>query len=202
MESWYTLYTKPNAEHKVAVTLDERGIETFVPEIFNPKKSYNGRPAPFFPCYLFMHVDLGELNSSQWQWTPGLRNIVAFDGMPVPVSEQAIDLIRQTLAELNNGEEQPLQKFSPGDIVRIKNGPFADLLALFEGQTTAAERVTVLLNFLGSFSRVRLGVDNLEKAPAGVQIDPPERMRRTRGRGRRINYSDNLEPSILGEATG
>jgi transcriptional antiterminator RfaH len=191
MESWYTLYTKPNAERKVAVTLDERGIETYVPEISNPKKSSNGRTTPFFPCYLFMYVDLNELTSSQWQWTPGLRNIVAFDGTPVPVSEQAIDLIRKTLAELNSGEEKPLQKFSPGDIVRIKNGPFADLLALFEGQTTAAERVTVLLNFLGSFSRVKLDVNNLEKAPAGVELSPPARIRRTRGRGRRINYLPN-----------
>jgi transcription antitermination factor NusG len=114
---------------------------------------------------------------------------VAFDGRPVPVSEQAIDLIRETLAEFNKSADKPLQKFSPGDIVRIKNGPFADLLALFEGQTTAAERVTVLLNFLGSFSRVRLGVQDLEKAPEGVQLDPPERMRRTRGRGRRINHA-------------
>jgi transcriptional antiterminator RfaH len=192
MESWYTLYTKPNAERKVAVTLDERGIETFVPEFRDSQKSSNGKLTPFFPCYLFMFADLSELTASEWQWTPGLRNIVTFDGTPTPVSEQVIDLIRQTLADLNAGAGKPLQKFSPGDVVRIKNGPFADILALFEGQTTAAQRVTVLLNFLGRFNRVRLDINDLEKAPAGAEIEPAqERGRRTRGRGRRINYLSN-----------
>jgi len=187
MESWYTLYTKPNAERKVAGTLDERGIETFVPEIYEPKKSSRSGPTPFFPCYLFIYADLNQLASSQWQWTPGLRNIVTFDGAPIPVSDQVIDLIRQSLAEYNQKAAKPQSKFSPGDVVRIKNGPFADLVALFERQTTSAERVTVLLNFLGRLNRVRLDVKDLEKAPDGVAVIQPERVRRTRGRGRRIN---------------
>jgi transcription elongation factor/antiterminator RfaH len=186
MESWYTLYTKPNAERKVAGTLDERGIETFVPEIYDPKKATNGGPTPFFPCYLFIYADLNQLASSQWQWTPGLRNIVAFDGAPVPVSEQVIDLIRQSLAEYNRNAAKPRPKFTPGDVVRIKSGPFADLVALFERQTTSAERVTVLLNFLGRLNRVRLDVKDLEKAPDGIAVIQPERVRRTRGRGRPI----------------
>lgn len=189
MESWYTLYTKPNAERKVAGTLDERGIETFVPEVYDPNKSSQGGATPFFPCYLFIYADLNELASSQWQWTPGLRNIVACDGTPIPVSEQVIDLIRQSLVDFNSRAKNPRPQFSPGDVVRIRNGPFAELLALFEGQTTSAERVTVLLNFIGRLNRVRLDVKDLEKAPDGETFDGPERMRRTRGRGRRINYS-------------
>lgn len=187
MESWYTLYTKPNAERKVAGTLDERGIETFVPEIYESKKASGSGPTPFFPCYLFIYADLSQLASSQWQWTPGLRNIVTFDGTPIPISDQVIDLIRQSLAEYNQKATKPQPKFSPGDVVRIKTGPFADLVALFEQQTTSAERVTVLLNFLGRLNRVRLDVNDLEKAPDGVAIIQPERTRRTRGRGRRIN---------------
>jgi transcription elongation factor/antiterminator RfaH len=186
MESWYTLYTKPNAERKVAGTLDERGIETFVPEIYDPKKSTNGSPIPFFPCYLFIYADLNQLASSQWQWTPGLRNIVAFDGAPIPVCDQVIDLIRQSLTEYNRNATRPQPKFAPGDVVRIKSGPFADLVALFERQTTSAERVTVLLNFLGHLNRVRLDVNDLEKAPDGIAVIQPERVRRTRGRGRQI----------------
>jgi transcriptional antiterminator RfaH len=189
MEHWYTLYTKPNVERRVAVALAEQDIETYVPEIWDPRKSTRGKLVPFFPCYLFMWVDLDMTASSQWQWTPGLRHIVAFDGVPVPVSDQVIDLIRRKLDELNHASVRPQQKFKPGEVVRITHGPFADLIALFDGPSTPAERVTVLLDFLGRFSRVRLSATDLEKAPTGVDVVPPKRPRRTRGRGRRISYS-------------
>jgi transcription elongation factor/antiterminator RfaH len=189
MENWYTLYTKPNVENRVAAFLDEHEIETYVPKIWDPRKSTKEKLVPFFPCYLFMRIDLDRTASSQWQWTPGLRHIVAFDGDPVPVSDQVIDLIRRKLDELNRDSGRPQQKFKPGEVVRITHGPFAELLALFDGPTTPAERVTVLLDFLGRFSRVRLNITDLEKVSERTEIAPPKRPRRTRGRGRWINYS-------------
>jgi transcriptional antiterminator RfaH len=189
MENWYTLYTKPNVENRVAAFLDQHEIVTYVPETWDHRKSTRGKLVPFFPCYLFMRVDMDRTASSQWQWIPGLRHIVAFDGDPVPVSDQIIDLIRRKLDELNQAAKRPQQKFKPGEVVRITHGPFAELLALFDGPTTPAERVTVLLDFLGHFSRVRLDVADLEKVSGGIAIAPPKRPRRTRGRGRRIHYS-------------
>jgi transcriptional antiterminator RfaH len=189
MEQWYTLYTKPNVEYRVATALNEQEIETYLPEIWDSGKTTQEKLVPFFPCYLFMRVDLGRLASSQWQWTPGLRHIVAFDGVPVPVSDEAIAIIRQKLDEANHDAGRPQQTFKPGEVVRITHGPFAELLALFDGPRTPAERVTVLLDFLGHFSRVQLSVTDLERAPPGIEIAPVKRPRRTRGRGRRINPS-------------
>jgi hypothetical protein len=77
-------------------------------------------------------------------------------------------------------------------VVRITNGPFADMLALFEGPTKPVERVVVLLNFLGQASRVRLNATDLEVVTSSVEVKPPKRPRRTRGRGRPIRTPPRL----------
>jgi hypothetical protein len=41
-----------------------------------------------------MKVDMRKINPAQWLWIPGLRHIVTIGDEPVPVPQQAIDLIR------------------------------------------------------------------------------------------------------------
>jgi len=71
--------------------------------------------------------------------------------------------------------------------VRITDGPFRDMWAIFEGPTTPSQRVQVLLTILGHARRVQLEPADLEKVPTGAEGPIPKRPRRTRGRGRRIN---------------
>lgn len=189
MEEWYTIYTRPRMEQRVAVTLADQGIKTYLPKIKNHLDPAKGKLIPFFPCYLFMWVDLEKTAAAKWQWAPGLRGIVAFDGVAAPISTQGIELIRRNIEEFNSSVAWRQSKFKPGDVVRVKTGPFAGLLALFEGPTTPAKRVTVLLDFLGNLNRVRLNANDLEKAPPGTEITPTKRPRRTRGNGRQIKPS-------------
>ena len=123
---------------------------------------------------------------SQLQWTPGLRRIVAFEGQPVPVPDEAVDLIRRKLNGSNAAGGWPAHTFHPGEMVRITDGPLQGLLATFEGPSTPADRVRVLLAFLGHASRAHVAVSDLEKAPIEAQVQAVKRPRRTRGRGRRI----------------
>jgi transcriptional antiterminator RfaH len=189
MELWYALHTKPNSEYQVAVVLEERGITTYLPEIEAPKSRQKRKSKPFFPCYLFAQADLESIGLSLLQWTPGLRTIVTFGERPAPVSDDLIDLVRRKLGEIEASGGYPSHPFRPGDPVRITDGPFRDMLAIFEGPLTPAERVQVLLNILGRTSRVHVEVEDLEKAPGHADVDAPapKRPRRTRGRGRRTN---------------
>lgn len=189
MENWYTLHTKPNAEYQVAASLKRREIQTYLPEVETPKARNRRKMKPFFPCYLFIKVDFGRVGLSQVQWTPGLRRIVAFDNRPVPLPDEIINTIRRKLEEVNTAKGQVAHNFRPGDPVRITDGPLQGLLAIFEGPSTPAERVRVLLNMLGHASRVHLSVNDLEKAEPGTEAPKPKRPRRTRGRGRRIKAS-------------
>jgi transcriptional antiterminator RfaH len=180
-EQWYTLYTKPNAEYQVAASLQEREVQTYLPEIELPKAPHKRRRKPFFPCYLFIKVDLETTGLLRVQWTPGLRYILAFDGRPVSLPDRVIDLIRRKLNETN-----ATGRFRPGDAVRISGGPLQGMEAIFEGPSTPAERVRVLLTILGHASRVHISAADLEKALPVAEVPSSERSRRTRGRGRRI----------------
>ncbi|RME50218.1 MAG: hypothetical protein D6796_03420 [Caldilineae bacterium] len=175
MERWYTLHTKPNREFQVAALLQEKGLETFLP-LAGDK--------PFFPCYLFVKVDFRRVGLSRVQWTPGLRRIVAFDGQPATVPDDVIALIRQRLPAA--GDVPPLPALQPGDPVRITEGPFRDMEAIFEGPVSPARRVHVLLTVLGRVNRVQIPAQNLERLPRAPEAAPRKRPRRTRGRGRVI----------------
>lgn len=186
MERWYALYTKPNAEYRVVAALSRRGIQTFLPEIESPHRRPERRRRPFFPCYLFIRVDFGQVRISSVQWTPGLRRVVAFGARPVPLSDEVISLIRRKLEGLNAAGGWPAHTFQPGETVRITDGPLKGMLAIFEGPSKPSERVRVLLTFLGQAKRMNLPAADLEKAPPEAGAPASKRPRRTRGRGRRI----------------
>jgi len=186
MEHWYALYTKPHAEVQVATTLQRRGIQTYLPEIDSPSARQGREREPFFPCYLFIRMDFKAAGLSSVRYTPGLRRIVAFDDQPAPVPDEMIHLIQCKLGEIEAAGGWPAHSFTPGDTVRITDGPLRGMLAIFDGPTTPAERVRVLLTFLGHVSRAQVCVTDLEKASPGLEVPAPRRPRRTRGRGRRI----------------
>ena len=187
MKQWYTLHTKPKSEYQVAQVLQQRGIQTYVPQIeVVDARSKKRKKNPFFPCYIFSNIDLTTVSISQVQWTPGLRNFVNFGQHPIPVPDDVINLIRRKLDKLATDGGWSNHPFKPGDTVRIIDGPFCNMLAVFDGMTTPNERVQVLLDILGHASRVQVNVTDLEAVPAGAEAPLPKRPRRTRGRGRRI----------------
>jgi transcriptional antiterminator RfaH len=185
MKQWYTLYTKPKAEYQVATALRERGIQTYLPETEAPKAHQGRERRPFFPCYLFVKLDFETAGLSHVQWTPGLRRIVAFGDRPVPLPEEVINLIRRRL-DGTNGNGRPGHDFKPGDTLRITDGPFQGMLAIFDRPTTPAERVQVLLNILGRANRARIPATDLEKIRPEAKAPAPKWPRGTRGHGRRI----------------
>ena len=188
MKTWYALHCKPNSEYQVVSILQQRGIVSYLPEISTSGTDRSQRNKPLFPCYLFCNVDLQQVGLSTIQWIPGLRRIVTFDGQPTPVPDGIIDLIRHKLDE-NQGTSDslyPKHQFKSGDLVRITEGPFQDMIAIFDGSTSPSERVQILLSILGGVTRVQVEVNQLEKASSQVispNLRPP---RRTRGRGRVI----------------
>ena len=185
MNKWYALHTKVNHEQKVSRVLQLREIEAYLPQMAfgNPGKE---KLQPLFPGYLFINLDLETANPSHWQWTPGLKHIVAYGKTPIPVPNEVINLIRQGVRESQRNDRDNTFGFKPGDQVRIKYGPFKDMLAVFDRASTPDSRVQVLLTMLNRSVRVRVAGTSLEKVSAGANGSPSKRPRRTRGRGRRI----------------
>ncbi|MGH2537031.1 MAG: transcription termination/antitermination protein NusG [Candidatus Promineifilaceae bacterium] len=188
VKQWYALHTKPRAERKVAHLIAAQELEIYLPEAPAVPSSRAAAVLPFFPGYMFIRLNLEQDDSARWRWTPGLRYLVGYGDEPTPIPDNVIGLVAAEVARWAAGSRVPLYDFQPGDLVRVREGPFADLIAIFEGPSTPSERVQVLLNSMQRAYRLRLDAANLEKMPAGPPPGPAgRRPRRTRGRGRRIS---------------
>ena len=186
MKEWFALHTKPYSERKVAVRLEHHDIETYVPETESQSDRSDARPVPFFPGYMFIHVDMDEANPNYWRFTPGVRYLVKYGQEPVAVDEELIQTIVRELAALETRNSHPRGRFERGERVRITDGPLKDMIAVFDGPTEPSERVQILLEVMSRYKRVRIAESALEKADPDEAKTKQKRPRRTRGRGRPI----------------
>ena len=183
MTHWYALHTKPHKEKSVALLLREHDIETFLPMIIRHGSTVQ-KNEPFFRGYVFASLNLESGKTGPWRWTPGLRYIVSYGDDPIPIPEEIIQMVDREAQAMSAWAETRTHPFNPGDTVRIKKGPFQDMLAIFQGPTTPSERVQVLLTALKHSVRVRTEASNLEKYSNKKGLNIKNRTRRSRGRGR------------------
>lgn len=163
---WYALRVKPNKEQTVADWLEAQDEwDFFFPAVrVNPVNPRSSKIRPFFPGYLFVHLDLETEGQNVLRWTPGTHGLVRFGDIPAVVPENLIHELRKRLIALNKagGAERP--DFSPGEEVRIVSGPFAGYQAIFDERLQGEERVQVLLTFLSKQAhRLQLDQDAIEK---------------------------------------
>ena len=146
---WYAIRSKPNKENFLAQQLESSGIDVFFPYIrVIPVNPRSRKSRPYFPNYLFAHVDLDVVKASVLRWMPGASGIVSFDGTPASVPELLIDAIRRQIDYLTVLEQQLKDDIKPGDLVVIQEGPFAGYNAIFDVGVSGRDRVRVLLDFL------------------------------------------------------
>ncbi|SVC86882.1 uncharacterized protein METZ01_LOCUS339736, partial [marine metagenome] len=89
------MHTKPHKERQVDSLLSSRKIETFLPLLkVNPVNPRAAREKPYFPSYLFVHVDIDVIGLSILRWTPGLLRMVEFGGELGTVPASLISQIR------------------------------------------------------------------------------------------------------------
>lgn len=188
MEEWYVLHTHASAEQFVADQLKLKEIETFLPEMTRKDSSGKPQTIALFPGYLFVHFDYMKANPEQWRWTPGVRRFVTFEDYPIPVPADVIAALKQRVLELSNRGKRARGRFTPGESVRLKDGPFKEMLALFDGPVAPAEWVHVLLQTMNRSMRVRVAASSLERVAPETQSGQ-KRPRRTRGKGRRVHSS-------------
>jgi len=147
---WYAMRSKPRKEDFLWGQLCAREIESFYPrtrvQTVNPRAR---KVRPYFPGYLFVHVDLERVGLSALLWMPGAAGLVAFDGQPAWVPENLINAIRYRVEEINIAGGEVMAGLKPGDLVMIEAGPFSGYEAIFNADLPGNERVRVLLKLLG-----------------------------------------------------
>jgi transcription antitermination factor NusG len=143
---WYVLHSKPNNENLLLEQLTLRQIEAFLPCI--PVKPINPRARktrPYFPGYLFVHLELSQVGSSVLQWVPGASGLVVFGNEPGYVPDNLIHAIRVRVGEIHTAGGELLRSVRAGDTVVIQDGPFKGYEAVFDERLSGSERVRVLL---------------------------------------------------------
>jgi transcriptional antiterminator RfaH len=147
--AWYVLRSKPNKEDFFWGQLLAHHIDVYYPciraKVVNPRAR---KIKPYFPGYLFIHVDLQEVTVSFLNWMPGSRGVVSFDAQPASVPDSLISAIRCRVDQINAAGGEQLVGLQHGDRVVINDGPFAGQEAIFDATLSGNARVRVLLNIL------------------------------------------------------
>ena len=156
MNSWYAVNTKTRCEAIACASLDRHGVEVFLP-MLRERKVLRGEcrstTSPLFPRYLFAKFDV----SSQLRavtYARGVKSIVTFGGGPSMVDESIIQAIRSRATD--GVIELSEDRFSPGQIVRIQDGPLCGLEAVFEKKLDGTSRAVLLLRAMSFQARVIL----------------------------------------------
>ncbi len=146
---WYVLRSKARKEDAVYAQALQQGLEVFYPRLrVNPVNPRARKVRPYFPGYMFVHVDLETVGLSTLQWMPHSLGLVQFGGEPATVPESLIHAIRKRTDEIAEAGGEIFLDIAPGDTVRIHEGPFAGYDAIFDARIPGTERVRVLLQFL------------------------------------------------------
>jgi transcriptional antiterminator RfaH len=165
MRLWYVVQTNPREEDRALHYLNEKGVETFFPKI-QVVRYYGVKVTtvikPMFPSYLFARFYAQE-ELPYVRWTRGVKRILGPDEEPLPVEEEVIELIQSQMDD--RGVVKVGKRLRPKDRVRIKSGPFKDLLGIFEREIDDQGRIEILLNLVGYQARVQLHESLVERIP-------------------------------------
>ncbi len=153
MTCWYALRSKPNKEVYVWRQVTEQGFESFYPQVpIRPVNPRARKALPYFPGYLFVRTDLSQTGVNLFQWMTNALGLVSFDGIPAPVEDGLITVIREQMTAIARKGGDVFFDPKHGEEVAIKAGPFAGYRAIFDMRLPGKDRVRVLLQLMSDRS--------------------------------------------------
>jgi transcriptional antiterminator RfaH len=163
--NWFALCTNPKQEDRACSNLESWGVECFNPKIktchcnpFTGIKTYI--PKPLFSRYIFSRF-IARTLLHKITFTRGINRVVSFDGKPVPIADDVIAIFKSRMDK--NGFLNISEPVNPGDQIRIKGGPWRELVGVVERDLTASERVLILLTTISYQGRLAIDKALVEK---------------------------------------
>jgi transcriptional antiterminator RfaH len=154
---WYAVSTKPRQEERAESNLTAWGVETFAPRVKRRRGRAGGEPVysinPLFPSYIFARFDAKSM-LHKVGFTRGVHGVVNFGGVPAPVDDELLAIMRTRVGE--DGFIKICEELKPGDRVVIKAGAFENFVGVFERELADAERIRILLNTINFQSRITI----------------------------------------------
>jgi transcriptional antiterminator RfaH len=160
---WYAIRAKPNREKEVEKRLTDLDLEVFLPWMRQRRRvgtRFNWVLVPLFPGYLFCRLDI-VISGKAARYSPGVKDFLTFGNQIAEVGNDIIQGLRERCPD-GIAQIEPITA-KPGDKVRINEGPFSGLEAIFERPLKGSERVAVLLEILGRQTRIVLPSETIAK---------------------------------------
>lgn len=154
---------KPNENARAIEHLGHQGFEAFSPSCRVIRRVGTVRrpvDEPMFPGYAFVRLSPSRDDWSVLRSTRGVRQLVRFGGVAPRVPESLIDRLR-TLD--GTPVDTPAERLQAGDRVRVLEGPFAGMNAVFL-EKDGMLRAALLIDCMQRQVRVVVASDAL--APA------------------------------------
>ena len=162
---WYVVHVKTGYELKAKAALEQRiksmGLESKIFEVVVPMRENvivkKGKKSKIkekvFPGYVLIRMNLDYDSWIVVKTTEGITGFVGAGTKPTPISDKEVQAIMIFVQQ-----EQPKfkTKFSVGEAVKIKEGPFADFLGTIEGIDEEKGKVRVLVSIFDRETPVEL----------------------------------------------
>jgi transcriptional antiterminator RfaH len=153
---WFAVHSHPHREFRAKHHLENQGYQVFLPQRLKTvrhARRLTNRPAPFFPRYLFIQLDLSQHRWRSVNGTFGVSSLVMQGELPHAVPHGIVEAM---LASVDAAGLVCLaEHLAVGDRVRLAAGPFAEKLGILE-RLDDSGRVRVLLEIMGATVPVQL----------------------------------------------
>ncbi|MFC3908584.1 transcription termination/antitermination protein NusG [Legionella dresdenensis] len=174
-KKWYVVHAYSGYENFVMREIKERaqhrGLQDRIGEVVVPSEEVVEMRAgqkrkstrKFFPGYVLVNM---VLDDDIWHMISAIPRVLGFIGgtgkTPTPISDKEASAILQRVEE---GVTKPRPKilFEPGEVVRVKEGPFVDFNGVVEEVNYEKSRLRVAVLIFGRSTPVELEFSQVEK---------------------------------------
>lgn len=163
-KKWFAIYVKSRNEKKVFKSLNDIGIESFLPLITKIKQWSDRKKKveePLFNSYLFVNIPLSDyynvLNVN------GVVRFICFEKKPVEVPENQIEAIKKYICDTDiHDVDYESINFKEGELVRIKSGQMKDLTGRFV-EIKGKHRIMIEIEVVGQYLPINIARTNVER---------------------------------------
>lgn len=173
---WYIVRTATGFENRVVLSLKHeialKKLESSFGRMLVPTEEVvemrggqkRKSQRKFFPGYLLIEMCM---NDDTWHLVRHTSKVLGFvggtKGQPVPIGEDEVNAV---LGQIEDGADKPRPKvlFEAGEVVRVKEGPFADFSGVVEDVNYEKNRIRVSVSIFGRSTPVELEFSQVEKS--------------------------------------
>ena len=170
---WFAVQTLSNQEAKAKQYLDKftvvEEMEDYIFEVLMPTETVtevkSGKKKTitrkFYPGYIFVKMRLydeeNKLMNKPWYFVREAQGVIKFVGgdHPTPLKKSEIDRIISQVEEAE-GKEKPKVQYEVGEMVKVMDGPFMNLIGKIEEIDPERGKLKVSVSIFGRFTPVEL----------------------------------------------